>query len=132
MVFKDVTQKILKYNLEYFCFQYNPFLLHNNVYISSKVPELYFKSQELLKDLNLYLFEFCLSYFIKNIDILLNMICILQIMFLRQFFFKVYYKNINIFFSYNYLDYKKFLYFINYKQRYVKYAYFLQTNSLNG
>lgn len=131
LVFKDVTQKILKFNLEYFCFQYNPIFLDNNIYIPYKVSKSYFQSQQYLKDLNLYFLEYCLSYFIKNINLFLNIICFWQVVFLRQFFFKVYYKNINIFFSY-FLNYKKFLFFINYQQKYTKYVYFMKSNILNG
>lgn len=130
LVFKDITQKILKFNLEYFCFQYNSLFLHNNIFLNSKVSELYFQSQEYMKDLNLYFIEFCLSYFIRNINLFFNIVCFLQALFLRQFFCKVYYKNINIFFSYLKV-YKRFLFFINYKQRYIKYLYFSQVNSLN-
>lgn len=131
LVFCDVTQKILKFNLEYFCFQYNSTLLDNNIYIPYKVSESYFQSQQYIKNINLFFLEFCLSYFIKNINLFLNLICFWQVMFLRQFFFKVYYKNINIFFSY-FINYKKFLFFINYEQRYTKYVYFMDNNFLNG
>ena len=131
LVFKDVTQKILKFNLEYFCFQYNSVFLDNNIYINYKISESYYQSQQYLKNINLFFLEYCLSYIIKNMNLFLNMICFWQALFLRQFFFKVYYKNFNIFFSYV-VNYKEFLFFINYEQRYTKYVYFMNRNFLNG